>query len=186
MLDSDRRYYAEQTMERFGQFLKDLDAVIARLKDMRGGYPSGGLNGSRGARESTQPERGADQSDKAVNDLRRIDRLVEQVYERTTELNNIRASTMPRRGVAAQGERGCRSCVRVGKTSLVYRGDRCRWCYDRSLELQRDPPVKAVEWYSQGRRVTERMMRDAITDEALAKAEMASKNRRGHHRIRRG
>lgn len=188
MRDDDRLFYAEQTVDRYAQFLRDLPTLVSRLKDMRRGYPSGGLGAGSGIRgDATQPERMADQSDPTDATLDRVNRLVLEVHARVVELDNIRLSTMPRWGTAVAADEGCRSCARVrGHWSPVYRKDppRCRWCYDRWLELQRDPPARAVEWYLEGRRVTERMMRDALDIEAAEAAERVKPKRKKHRRPR--
>lgn len=181
MLDSDRRTYVERTLRRFDQFLKELDELVARLKDMRGGYPSGGLNAGGGSSDMTQPERMAGRSDPADRALSRVDRLVKRVSEDVLELDNIRASTMRRKGAPDIADEGCRSCARAGGHSPVRNPGEglCRWCYDRSLELDRDPPVRAVRWHLEGRKVTARLMADALAREAEEMQEAAAYVRSG-------
>ena len=101
---------------------------------------------------------------------KQVDVLAERLDKATRELFDIAAATRPREASPkekAEADRantpGCSSHQRAGHHIETYRGDLCRWCYDRSSEVEgiRSPPpisevrrhVEAeVESFARGKR----------------------------------
>lgn len=60
------------------------------------------------------------------------------------------------------GEPGCSAHAAAGIYEEATKAGRCRWCYDFWLAKRVDPPVEILQARSIGKRITERMVAEAL------------------------
>lgn len=88
--------------------------------------------------------------------------LIDEFYAMGKSVENRVRRLMPPEADSA-GEPGCKSCARLAKNwAVVHRSERCRWCYDFWLVEKQDPPVDLLIARRDGKRITDRMVRDAL------------------------
>lgn len=60
------------------------------------------------------------------------------------------------------GEPGCSSHARLGSWESIHKNGRCRWCYDFWIAQGQDPPTDLLDARSAGKRITQRMVDEAM------------------------
>ncbi|HVX20902.1 MAG TPA: hypothetical protein VHB02_06125 [Acidimicrobiales bacterium] len=71
-------------------------------------------------------------------------------------------------GEPGTGEPACRVHARIGIFEEVHRSDRCRWCYDFYGNHGVDPPRDLVRARADGKKITQRMIDEALRPPARA------------------
>lgn len=106
--------------------------------------------------------------------------VVQAIRNATGDLRAARAS-MIKASVYADlkpAEPGCSNCARVGDWTPIYRGERCRWCYDFWTAEGVDAPSVLLQARSEGRKITEFMIKESLIPQAKRKATRKPKGKK--------
>jgi hypothetical protein len=141
--------------------------ILRATKDMTAGPTAQNLDPTRGPTASdTELD---DQADPGLGLHGQVLERINEAWAAALLLIDQVQSLRPDRGAQLElvttDDEWCRSCMRIGKCSPRYRGDLChRPCYEFHQLVRQDPPIWLVAAHHEGRKLTEKMLSDAIRE----------------------
>jgi hypothetical protein len=145
------------------QLMGRAKAAARAEKSGGGGTPSYGADGSRNGPTPAQAMTVSEE--RKAWDEWLMDVQVAMTYLRRAIVVLDKAT--PAQQHPDRPEFGCRVCSRPGKPELIYRAERCQWCYRFWLDWKVDVPEPILKLRREGKPVTENAIR-LVLDELLA------------------
>lgn len=145
------------------QLMARAKAAARAEKSGGGGTPSYGADGSRNGPTPAQAMTVSEE--RKAWDEWLMDVQVAMTYLRRAVVVLDKAT--PAQQHPDRPEFGCRVCSRPGKPELIYRSDRCRWCYDFWILWKVDAPAAILKLRREGKRITENLIRRELDEELV-------------------